>query len=130
MVLMSMSMHIAGLLGSPRRTADVSYFGAAGAQSWHGEMVTAALGGTLLFVSILMFVWVALATALRDLPDAEPEPFRFAPVADEAMTAPAIFDRLPTWGALAIGLAFLAYAGPIYDQVSQPHFLAPGMRTW
>jgi hypothetical protein len=46
------------------------------------------------------------------------------------MPAPAFFDRLPTWGAFAIGLALLAYAGPIYDQLSQPHFLAPGMRTW
>ena len=31
MLLMSISMHMAGLLGSPRRTADVTYFGAAGA---------------------------------------------------------------------------------------------------
>jgi cytochrome c oxidase subunit 1 len=30
MLLMSTSMHIAGLLGSPRRTSDVTYFGAAG----------------------------------------------------------------------------------------------------
>jgi cytochrome c oxidase subunit 1 len=127
---MSTSMHIAGLLGSPRRTSDVTYFGAAGAQSWHPEMVTAAVGGTLLFISILMFVVVAVGTRFRDeVPEERPQ-FSFAPVDDGAAPTPAAFDNLLGWGALAIALAVLAYVGPIHDQFSEPHFLAPGMRTW
>jgi cytochrome c oxidase subunit 1 len=130
MLLMSTSMHIAGLLGSPRRASDVTYFGAAGAQSWHPEMVTAAVGGTLLFISILMFVVVAVGTRFRDeLPEDRPQ-FTFAPVDDAAAPTPAAFDKLLGWGVLAVGLAVLAYVGPLHDQLSQPHFLAPGMRTW
>jgi cytochrome c oxidase subunit 1 len=130
MTLMSLSMHWAGLLGSPRRTSDVSYLGAAAAQVWHPEMVAAAIGGAILFLSILMFVYVAVGTRLSNVrPDVAPE-FRFAPVDAEAMETPAIFDRLGMWGAIAIVLAMLAYAGPIHEQFSQHHYLAPGMRTW
>ena len=130
MLLMSISMHVAGLLGSPRRTSDVTYFGAAGAQSWHLEMVTAAIGGTLLFISILMFALVAIGTRFVDRPAEEPPTFEFASVQEDALDTPPVFDRLGRWATVAVVLALLAYAGPIHDQLSQPHFLAPGMRTW
>ena len=130
MLLMSISMHIAGLLGSPRRTSDVTYFGAAGAQTWHGEMVFAAIGGTLLFISVLMFVVVAVGTRLRDEKAIVPTTFEFAAVEEEALPTPRAFDMLGRWAAVAVVLAVLAYVGPIHDQISQPHFLAPGMRTW
>jgi cytochrome c oxidase subunit 1 len=130
MLLMSTSMHIAGLLGSPRRTSDVTYFGAAGAQSWHGEMVFAAIGGTLLFISVLMFVVVAVGTRLLNEPETQREAFAFAPAEEESMpTAPA-FDWLGRWATVAVVLAVLAYMGPLHDQLSVRHFLAPGMRTW
>ncbi len=63
---MSLSMHWAGLLGAPRRTSHVTYFGAAGAQTWHGELVLAAIGGTLLFISMSMLVYVAVGTRFRN----------------------------------------------------------------
>jgi len=130
MLLMSISMHIAGLLGSPRRTSEVTYFGALGAQSWHGEMVFAAVGGTLVFISVLMFVVVAVGTRLRDEQPAEKPTFAFASVQEDALDTPRAFDMLGRWAALAVVLAVLAYLGPIHDQLSEPHFLAPGMRTW
>ena len=123
-------MHWAGLLGAPRRASDVTYFGAAGAQTWHGEMVAAALGGALLFVSILMFVYVAVGTRLQNKQAEEPAEFRFAPVDEEAMNTPPIFDRLGSWGSVAIALAVVAYVGPLHEQFAQHHYLAPGMRTW
>jgi len=130
MLTMSIPMHVAGLLGSPRRTSDVTYFGAAGAQSWHGEMVLAGIGGLLLFISILMFVTVAVGTATRPYKDEDRPPFAFAPVEENAMQSPPVLDRLGRWAALAIVLAVLAYIGPIHDQLTQHHYLAPGMRTW
>jgi cytochrome c oxidase subunit 1 len=130
MLMMSISMHVAGLLGSPRRTSDVTYFGAAGAQSWHPEMVTAAIGGALLFVSILMFVLVAVGTRLRDEPAGEKPTFEFASVQEDALETPRALDMLGRWATLAVVLAGLAYIGPIFDLYSQPHYLAPGMRTW
>ncbi len=130
MLAMSIAMHIAGLLGSPRRTSDVTYFGAAGAQTWHPEMVIAGIGGALLFTSILMFVIVAIGTAMRPYKDVDRPAFAFAPAEEEAIPTPAVFDRLGRWALVAIGLAVLAYIGPIHDQLSQPHYLAPGFRTW
>ena len=58
-------MHWAGLLGSPRRTDDVSYFGTAAAHAWMPEMIAAAVGGTILFISILMFAAVAIGKRQR-----------------------------------------------------------------
>jgi cytochrome c oxidase subunit 1 len=130
MMLMSTGMHVAGLLGSPRRTSDVTYFGAAGAQSWHGEMVLAAVGGTILFISILMFVIVAVGTRLKNEHPDERVEFGFAPAMEGTIETPPVLDRVPTWAGVAIALAILAYAGPLYQLLSTPHFLAPGMRTW
>ncbi len=66
------------------------------------------LGGALLFVSVLMFVYVAVGTRLQNERAAEPAQFR----------------------AVALALAVLAYVGPLRQQFAQPHYLAPGMRTW
>ncbi len=66
MLLMSIAMHVAGLLGFAAPHLDVSYFGAAGRGDVDGEMIFAAIGGTMLFISILMFVVVAIGTRLRD----------------------------------------------------------------
>ena len=108
MTLMSLAMHWAGLLGAPRRTSDVTYFGSAGAATWHVEMICAALGGAILFASIVMFVYVAVGTRLQNKRAEEAIEFRFAPVDEAAILSPAIFDRLGTWAAVAITLAFLA----------------------
>ena len=127
MFLMSTAMHYAGILGAPRRTSDVTYFGYQGAQSWHPEMVLAGAGGVILFISILMFAAVAAGTLL--VRREGETPFTFAEAEDESVKYP-IFDRLWTWSAVAIILAVFAYAGPVSDQLTQHHYLSPGMRTW
>lgn len=80
--------------------------------------------------SIVMFVVVAVGTRLRNDLATEPVPFAFATVDARAMPTPAIFDRIGQWSMAALALAVLSYAGPVYDYVSQAHYLAPGMRTW
>ncbi len=93
-------------------------------------MVAAGIGGAVLFISMLMFVYVAVGTRFHNEPADAPATFRFAPVDEEAMPTPPIFDRLGSWGAVAVALAVMAYAGPLHEQFSQHHYLAPGMRTW
>ncbi|HET9029141.1 MAG TPA: cbb3-type cytochrome c oxidase subunit I [Candidatus Aquilonibacter sp.] len=129
MLVMSLSMHYAGLLGAPRRTADVAYAGMSQSMSWEPYMLLAAVGGFLLFVSILMFATVALGTLLKN---EKGENFKaeFAVAAPEAQESPAIFEHMFRWGAVALVLAFLAYVGPITDILHHPGYLAPGMRTW
>jgi cytochrome c oxidase subunit 1 len=130
MAIMSTAMHWAGLLGSPRRTSNVDYFGAQGAATWHNEMIAAAIGGTLIAISVLMFVIVATGTYLANRP-ATPRPsFDFAPVDEHAMTTPPALELLGRWAVVAIGLAAIAYAGPITQQLQAHAYLAPGIRTW
>lgn len=131
MALMSGAMHTAGLLGAPRRTSDVSYMGMQGAQSWHPEMVLTAVGGMLLYVSILMFVAVAIGTRFVNAPSSgvvgvSPTPFTLQD--EQSMAPPPAFDRLARWAGVA--LALLAYAGPMHDMLQMRHYLVPGMRTW
>jgi cytochrome c oxidase subunit 1 len=131
MVIMSTAMHWAGLLGSPRRTSNVSYFGAAGAQTWHPEMLWAAIGGAIIAISVLMFVIVATGTYVANVPEKHPESaFAFAPTDERAMETPPIFDKLGRWASIAVALAVLAYVGPIWQQLQATSYLAPGMRTW
>jgi cytochrome c oxidase subunit 1 len=131
MVIMSTAMHWAGLLGSPRRTSDVSYFGAQGAATWHPEMLWAAIGGMIIALSVLMFIIVATGTYLANvrLPDHR-SAFAFAPLDERAMDTPPIFDKLGRWAGIAVTLAILAYVGPIWQLLQQTTYLAPGMRTW
>jgi cytochrome c oxidase subunit I len=128
MAVMSTAMHWAGLLGSPRRTDDVSYFGSTAAQAWMPEMTFAAIGGTILFASILMFAAVAVGTLFTEKVDHEP--VAFAPAEPSSQPAPAIFDSMGKWAILAFVLAILAYAGPVRELLAQHIYGAPGMRTW
>jgi len=130
MVIMSTAMHWAGLLGSPRRTSDVSYFGAHGASTWHAHMLWAAFGGTLVAISIGMFIVVATGTYFANKRATEPQTFDLAETDPDAMVTPPALDRLGRWGLLAITLAVLAYAGPVIQQIQAHSYLAPGLRTW
>ena len=130
MVLMSLAMHWAGLLGAPRRTSDVSYAGAAAVAQWHPFMVVAAIGGTIIAFGVLVFVIVATMTFLKNQKDLNAVPVSFAPVDENAGPTPAVLDKLGQWAVIAIVVALLSYAGPIAQQISVHAYLAPGMRTW
>ncbi len=129
MLIMSISMHYAGLLGAPRRTANVDYLGAATAQTWQPYMLWAAVGGLFLFLSIAMFGAVAVGTLVQNQ---KTEPFAadFATPASAADTTPPVLQHVFRWGVVALGLAVLAYAGPLGELLRHPGYLAPGMRTW
>jgi cytochrome c oxidase subunit 1 len=130
MSIMSIAMHWAGLLGSPRRTSDVTYFGAHGAATWHPEMVGAAVGGSIVAISVVMFIIVATGTYLFNDPAPVRPVFAFASTDDDTRTTPAVLDRIPMWGALALGVALIAYAGPVTQHLMAHAYLVPGMRTW
>lgn len=129
MVVMSISMHYAGLLGAPRRTAEVSYAGAQMAQGWQPYILLAAGGGVILTISIICFVIVAIGTLLAN-EKTEDMHVEFATAPAGAEPSPWIFEQLPRWGLIAIVLALLAYAGPLSEMLHHPGYLAPGMRTW
>jgi hypothetical protein len=77
-----------------------------------------------------MFVYVAVGTRFNAKPKTRVPDFHFASLDAEAMQTPLVLDRLGLWAVAAIAIAIIAYAGPIHEQLSQHHYLAPGMRTW
>jgi cytochrome c oxidase subunit I len=129
MLVMSLSMHYAGLLGAPRRTASVEYAGAAVAQSWEPYMLLAAAGGGILFLSIILFAVVAVGTLFKN-EKTHDMIAEFATAAPESDKTPPVLEHLFRWGAVALVLAVLAYAGPFYELFHAHTYLAPGMRTW
>jgi cytochrome c oxidase subunit I len=129
MLIMSISMHAAGLLGAPRRTAEVGYMGAAAALTWQPLMLLAAAGGFFLFASVMTFVAVAVGT-LRQNQKTEAMEAVFASPAELTDRTPPILQHLYRWGIAALILAALAYAGPLGELLRNPGYLAPGMRTW
>jgi cytochrome c oxidase subunit 1 len=130
MVVMSTAMHWAGLLGAPRRTSDVTYFGAQGAATWHPYMVFAAVGGTFVALGVVMFIIVATGTYFADRQAAEKVAFAFAELDPRDTYTPPVLDNFGRWAGVAIAVAVIAYAGPIAQQFSIHSYLAPGMRTW
>ena len=128
MLIMSISMHIAGLLGAPRRTAEVGYLGSA-PNDWQPYMIAAGAGGLVLFISILMFATVAIGTLLSN-EKTEDMKADFAEPMPGSEPTPKPLLSIFRWGAVALVFAALAYAGPLLDILHHPGFLAPGMRTW
>ena len=66
MLIMSLSMHFAGLLGAPRRTAEVAYMGAAAAQRVAAVHAAGRGRRFFLFLSIVAFVAVAIGTLVQN----------------------------------------------------------------
>lgn len=66
MLLMSTVQHILGLLGAPRRTTSAKYMNQPAALEWFDGIVsnhvTMAVGGTILFISAIVFRMQSSAT--------------------------------------------------------------------
>ncbi len=56
MTIMSGAMHIAGLFGAPRRSDYSTYGGSEQAAEWISYQIAQAVGGTILFVAILVIL--------------------------------------------------------------------------
>ncbi|MNH98757.1 cytochrome c oxidase subunit 1 [compost metagenome] len=120
MLLMSGAMHIAGLFGSPRRTAYTTYEGHEDAAGWLSYYVIMAVGGTILFIAVLMMVYNLVA--LFRAPRGETE-YPIGEAMEEAQPTPAYLDRWGIWITLSIILIVVAYSLPLMHMITNP---APG----
>lgn len=118
MTLMSGAMHIVGLLGDPRRTANTDYAGNIAnsvSAAWQPYMVFIAIGGALLGVGVLMFEAVMVGTifgrqrAESDLPVAQ--------AMDGGIPTPKILERWEIWIGLTAVLVVVAYGIPIFQLI-------------
>src|SRR6056297_3030561 len=128
MGLMSNAMHVMGLFGVPRRTAEPQYEGFEFITSFGSitELrLQLAIGGTLLFISTVLFVSnIALsagAPKLSGLGKPLSEPL------SGAHDSPEILDNLKLWFGIAFVLVVLAYSLPLASIISRGGILGPGV---
>ena len=128
MTLMSNSMHRQGLIGVPRRTAEPQYSGfdyevAVGSMAELNMQVI--IGGTLLFISTLLFLTVVVMTVLGDKVDGLPAN-EYADTLSGPEDAPLILDNLKLWAGIAVLLVVLAYSLPLASIISRRGLFGPG----
>jgi len=128
MTLMSNAMHRSGLAGVPRRTAEPQYSGfnyevAAGSMAELNMQV--AIGGTLLFISTLLFLTVVVMTVRGSKVDTLPAN-GYAEALSGPEDAPLVLDNLKLWAAIAVALVVLAYALPLASIIGRRGLFGPG----
>jgi cytochrome c oxidase subunit 1 len=132
MTLMSNAMHRGGLAGLPRRTAEPLFRegGAAPFDPVFGTIaemqLQIAVGGTLLFVSLAMFLvvmtgtWLSRAGVARlSVNSAIPAPL------SGPEDSPRVLDDFRIWTAIAVLLVVIAYGLPLWSMVADG-VLVPG----
>ncbi len=128
MTFMSNAMHRQGLIGVPRRTAEPEYRGfeyevAVGSM---GELnMQVAIGGTLLFISTLLFLVVVVMTVLGSKTDGIADN-GYAETLSGPEDAPRILDNLKLWTVIAVVLVILAYSLPLAAIISRGGVFGPG----
>ena len=132
MVLMTNAMFRAGLSGMPRRTAEPQYqgFEFAPVVGDIGELdLQLAIGSTILLLSLLLFLFNILATAINDRVD-RPVDARFESALSGPEDAPRVLDNLKLWVGVALVLVILAYSLPLWSIISDGGLLGPGGRPF
>ena len=127
MALMSNAMHVSGLYGIPRRTAEPQYqgFDFSTAFGSVAELnVQLAVGGTLLFVSSVLFL-SNLALSWGN-PTTSGLGQRLPPALSGPDDSPRVLDNMRLWAAIAIVLVALAYALPLGAIVADSGLFGPG----
>ncbi|HEX9728521.1 MAG TPA: cbb3-type cytochrome c oxidase subunit I [Gemmatimonadales bacterium] len=125
MLFFSISNHVTGLMGMPRRVYEAAYQGSEIAARWQGLTVVSAIGGVLLFMSAAFFLLVMLFTVLggRRAPQGAIE---FAEPIGGYPTSRGLFDRFWLWLSVAVVLVIVAYAYPLVHHFSLTRFGSPG----
>jgi cytochrome c oxidase subunit 1 len=127
MFFMSGSMHLVGLFGSPRRTSYTTYNDHPEAILWMKYHVAMAVGGTILFIAVIMIMYIIFA--LLKTPKGECE-FPLAEVDEHAAETPRILERWSLWIGIAVVLILIAYTIPVAGMIMNDVPGSPGYKTW
>ncbi|GEK33062.1 b(o/a)3-type cytochrome-c oxidase subunit 1 [Kurthia sibirica] len=129
MGIMSISMHAAGLLGAPRRSSFSDYGGADLAKTWLSYQVGQAVGGTLLFIAILLFLYIFIKLRWSSTHKGFEE-FPIGTVSEHAQKTPPILENFKLWIVILVALVLIAYTYPIYDIISNSPLGSKGYKLW
>lgn len=126
MFFMSGAMHWVGLLGSPRRTAFTTYNDNPEAAGWMPYYVTASIGGTILFIAVVLMIYNVIL--LMRSPKGHTE-YPIGEAMENAEKTPAYLERWGIWIGLSVLLILIAYTIPVMEMMGL-HYGSPGFRTW
>lgn len=115
MTFMSGAMHAAGLLGAPRRSSFSTYGGSEQAAEWIPYQIAQAVGGTILFLGIILMLYIFVNLAFF-APKGEEE-FPVGEVADQAEKTPMVFENWKLWLGITVLLILFAYTIPFIDMI-------------
>jgi len=126
MIIFSNAMHVLGLLGAPRRTplGQAPYV----PEEWSGHLLRVSIGGSILFIAVLMYVWVMFKTATGPKANAEEVPG--IPVAEslrDPQLTPKWLDSFKPWLIGAVALIIIAYGPQLIEQIGNMQLNAPGV---
>jgi cytochrome c oxidase subunit 1 len=127
MTMFSFALHDLGMLGMPRRTmiSLATYI----QPSWRGIMPFVAVGGSIMFLSAMLYFLNLLMTCIASRQPA-PEPPAFAEALSGPEEAPAFLDRWRPWLVLTAVFIIVAYGHTLWHLVSDTPMNVPGMRVW
>ncbi|NLY79553.1 MAG: b(o/a)3-type cytochrome-c oxidase subunit 1 [Lysinibacillus sp.] len=128
MAIMSGAMHVAGLLGAPRRSAYSTYGGSEQATEWISYQVAQAIGGSILFIAILIITALIIYVSFF-APKGEEE-FPIGEVAAGSAPTPAILENFKVWGVIMIAVIIFAYTIPIFDIINNSPLGSVGYKLW
>ncbi|XWN51495.1 b(o/a)3-type cytochrome-c oxidase subunit 1 [Anoxybacillus flavithermus] len=128
MIFMSGAMHFAGLLGAPRRSAFSTYGDAPQALEWIPYQIAQAVGGTILFIGIILVLIIVTNLAFF-APKGETE-FPVAEVAEQAERTPLVFENWKLWIGITVVLILIAYTVPFIDMIKNAPPGSKGFKLW
>ncbi|MEL3960809.1 b(o/a)3-type cytochrome-c oxidase subunit 1 [Lysinibacillus endophyticus] len=128
MFIMSGAMHIAGLFGAPRRSEYSTYGGSEQAAEWIPYQIAQAVGGTVLFIAIILIIGIVI-NLIWFAPKGEEE-FPLAELSQGAERTPAILENFKLWGVILVALILIAYTFPIFDIINNSPLGSSGYKFW
>ena len=128
MSIMSGAMHIVGLMGAPRRSDFSTYGGAEQATEWIPYQIAQAVGGTILFIGIILVLYI-VANLLWFAPKGETE-FPVGEVSENAEKTPMWLENWKIWLTICIALILFAYTVPVIDMIQNAPPGSKGYKFW
>ncbi|QUG41461.1 b(o/a)3-type cytochrome-c oxidase subunit 1 [Psychrobacillus sp. INOP01] len=128
MSIMSGAMHIVGLMGAPRRSDFSTYGGAEQATEWIPYQIAQAVGGTILFVGIILILYIVV-NLLFFAPKGETE-FPVGEVSENAEKTPMWLENWKIWLTICIALILFAYTVPVIDMIQNAPPGSKGYKFW
>ena len=128
MAIMSGAMHMAGLLGAPRRSSFSTYGNAEQALQWVPYQLFQAVGGSILFIGIIIVLVIFVNLAFF-APKGEEE-FPVGEVAEQAERTPLVFENWKLWIGITVALILFAYTIPFIDMIQNAPPGSKGFKFW